>query len=171
MIVTAKMAEGFRILQLDELERSRQGLPVSTREIASFLGVTFSTVTHWRQNLPSYLESLEKRKGEKKKILAIMEQLSPQDEPMDWLRKRTQDANEALLKSVQKGSPASIRTFYQLLGLLSDKVEVKIGLSADEIARRHLGARQELREQGYVVTGEGGEGVGEVSDEPALLPD
>jgi len=167
MTIADKREEGCRILKLSKEERKLKGLPVSNLDIANHLEVAYLTVCDWEKRLPTHLKSVERyrareivkidkeikkeriRKREEGYIPTDAEDQLDSEDPLDWLRNRTQKANESLLKSVQAGSPASIRTFYQILGLLQEKMEVKLGLSGDEIARRHLEARKELAEDGY----------------------
>ena len=64
----------------------------------------------------------------------------------------------------QKGLDGTVKAqelYARLKGKLKDEIEVTIGLSADEIARRNLEAERELREAGYRME--------EVQEEPPLL--
>ncbi|KKL91443.1 hypothetical protein LCGC14_1894640 [marine sediment metagenome] len=69
----------------------------------------------------------------------------------DWLLNRTAEADKALLDSLSKGSPASLKLFYQLMDRLIEKQEIIHGLTADETTRRNLEADRQLREDGYRV--------------------
>ena len=64
------------------------------------------------------------------------------------------------------GTVKAQELYAKLKGKLKDEVELKIGLSADEIARRNLIAEREL-EPGR----EAGHRVEEVQEEPPLLPE
>lgn len=83
-----------------------------------------------------------------------------------YLDGKTHKVDAALLEACKKGSPGALKIYYQLMNRLVEKTEqeVKLGLSADELARRNLAAERELesgRETGYRVE--------EVSEKPSLL--
>jgi len=86
------------------------------------------------------------------------------------LEKKLKAIDDSLMERSMAGNTNALKIYYQRLGLLTEKTEVKIGLSADEIARRNLDARRELEGQGY-VRGEEGQGVEKVQDESSLLHD
>ena len=66
-----------------------------------------------------------------------------------WLKGKGHEINEALIQSCKGGNAQSLKLFFQLTEQLVEKQEVKIGLNADEIARRNLEADRQLREGGY----------------------
>ena len=63
-----------------------------------------------------------------------------------WLRGRTKEADTALIRSCASGNAASLKLFNQLINRLVEKQEVKIGLTADEIAKRNLEADRRIKE-------------------------
>ncbi len=67
-----------------------------------------------------------------------------------WLSERTAQADEALLKSLKAGSPASLKLFYDLLNRLVEKKEVTHKLDGGWLARELIAARRELEDSGMV---------------------
>lgn len=63
-----------------------------------------------------------------------------------WLKARGGEINEALIQSCKDGNAQALKLFFQLTEQLVEKQEVKIGLTADEIARRNFEAERELQE-------------------------
>ena len=103
-------------------------------------------------------------KEDSKKEEAKAEEVEVYDS-QTWLEGRTLDADRALLEAIQAGKGGAFELFYKLMDRLKDKteVEVRFGLTADEVSRRNLAAEGELREGGF--------GMAKVPDEPALLPE
>jgi len=79
-----------------------------------------------------------------------------------YLEGRKAEVDRALVEACLRKNSQALRTFYQRMGLLTEKTEVDIGIiSADERARRLSRAHRELREGGYRVV--------EVPGEPDIL--
>lgn len=72
---------------------------------------------------------------------------------------------KAIYDKAVGGTVKAQELYAKLKGKLKEEVELKIGLSADEIARRNLIADRELQEEGR----KGGHRVEEVQEEPSLL--
>ncbi len=66
--------------------------------------------------------------------------------------------NDAIASDATKGDK---ELAVRMLGMLIERQEVKVGLTADELTRRNLEAERQLREGGYRVE--------EVQEEPSLL--
>ena len=86
-----------------------------------------------------------------------------------WLKERTPEADEALIKACKSGSPSALKLLYQLLDRLVEKAEQKVEVQFDstELAKRHIENRKWLRDNGYM----GDDGVGQVQPVTPLLPD
>jgi len=133
------------VLAMTPVERVANGLPVSTGDIAKHFGVGEKKVLTIRHNLSGELNGA---------VAKIWQKTEEQ------LRK---EIEQFLYIAASKGNPNSAKILAQMKGWLIEKSEVKIGLSADEIARRNLEADRQLREGGYRVE--------KVQEESPLLPD
>ena len=80
-----------------------------------------------------------------------------------FLHKNLQYVDGLLLRGCEKLNPNSLKLFFQRAGVLIERSEVKIGLSAEEVARRNLESIRTLREGGF--------GVDEMQVKPGILPE
>lgn len=137
-----KKIEAFQWLGFTLEERFKRNLPVTQEEYAEKNQVSTRQLSNWKAEY-------DKVQSEKYHIEA--EEDSGDYDSAAWLLTRTPNADKALLKAMQGGSPAALKLFYQLLDRLTEKSEhkVKLELNADEITRRNLEAERQLREGGY----------------------
>jgi len=70
----------------------------------------------------------------------------------EYLDKNDGVVDDALVKACKRGNAGALKLYYQLTNRLIEKSEVKVGLSADERARRNLQADVELLDSGYKST-------------------
>jgi len=77
----------------------------------------------------------------------------------DWLLNRTAEADKALLDSLSKGSPASLKLFYQLMDRLIEKQEVS-HIDGSILTREILRAFREFQDSG----------MAEMSNKPPVPP-
>ena len=87
------------------------------------------------------MESVEKPAG------SIMDL---EEDPMTWWKARQLELNMAILASAVTGNAQSQKLAKQLAGELVEKQEIKIGLSAEDRARRMFQAQEELKKEGYI---------------------
>ena len=73
-----------------------------------------------------------------------------EEDPMTWWKARQQELNNAILESAVHGNAQSQKLAKQLAGELVEKQEIKIGLTAEERARRLFQAQDELKKEGYI---------------------
>lgn len=73
-----------------------------------------------------------------------------EDDPMLWWRTKQMELNNAIFDSALKGNAQSQKLAKQLAGELVEKQEIKIGLSAEDRARRLFQAQEELKQEGYI---------------------
>ena len=66
-----------------------------------------------------------------------------------WLHAQGETVNEALIGACRQGNAQALKLFFQLTDQLVEKQDIKVGLSADEIAKRNLEADNQLKEEGY----------------------
>ncbi len=78
------------------------------------------------------------------------------------LAAKVKQLDSAVFEAGQKNSKMA-ELWYKRKGLLVEKQEVRIGLTADEIARRNFEADKQLREAGYTDRSRDGHRVEEVS--------
>ena len=174
-------SKGMKILSTTQLERERQGLPITVTDIAKHLGVKRKTVTRWLKELPEYIEGKVQEEEElgkcdiiRKVQKSIYSDSLPKTEEGEydstaWLKERTPEADEALIMACKSGSPSALKLLYQLLDRLVEKTEQKVDVKVDatELAKRHIENRKWLRDNGYM----GDDGVGQVQPVTPLLPD
>ena len=139
-----------QILAMTPIERIVENKPCSMRAIAEHFNISDNTVRRIRADLNTYLARAEEGVDED-----VYNSLA-------FLKSRSRTADENLMRACAEGSPAALKLYKQLTGDLVEKQEVKIVLTADEIARRNLEAERQLK-VGYRVE--------EVQDEPPLLSD
>ena len=73
-----------------------------------------------------------------------------EEDPMSWWKARQMELNQAILNSAMTGNAQSQKLAKQLAGELVEKQEIKIGLSAEDRARRLFQAQEELKKEGYI---------------------
>ena len=78
-------------------------------------------------------------------------------------RRRAEILNKLYDRVMEKGDHNAAFRFAQIKGWITEKKEIRVGLNADEVARRNLEAERQLREGGYRV--------GEVQEKPPVLHD
>lgn len=78
-----------------------------------------------------------------------------EEDPMLWWKTKQRELNEAILNSAITGNAQSQKLAKQLAGELVEKQEIKIGLTAEERARRLFQAQEELKKEGYGTSGTG----------------
>ena len=131
-IRTTKEAAFKHYLEWRKLPKYERIL-VTKSDFAHQYGMTLRTLEQWDERIDN---PISKRKIEKY-------------DSESFLKDRTLEIDEALIQSCIKGSPKALELFYKLTGRkLIDKseVDVKLGLSADEVIRRLLNAEREARE-------------------------
>lgn len=89
------------------------------------------------------LEAVEKPSG------SIMDL---EEDPMTWWKTKQRELNNAILQSAVTGNAQSQKLAKQLAGELVEKQEIKIGLTAEERARRMFQAQEELKKEGFIDT-------------------
>ena len=82
------------------------------------------------------------------KVREAAENLFTEDPAHWWTRERLLELYKYIL-STAKSNAQSQKLAAQLAGVLVEKQEVKIGLTADERAQRNLEAKRQLEEGGY----------------------
>ena len=135
-------AEFLKLMEMSPVERGMNKLPVTPQEMATHLDVHVSTIYGWQKQFKDGDWFKQEKSDEEQKVEALYK----------------------LQEEVMTGTnvPANKwETFFKLKGWYEPKQEIRVGLSADEIARRNLLAERELRESGF--------GVEEVSEESGVL--
>lgn len=130
----------YNYLDTVEGERSTQG---------EFLKTTNIKVSAYYLIRSEYFEQKFlklKRFNEARVIQDNIGSVLDEEDPEGWWKKRKLELNQAIMASAKKGNAQSQKLAKQLAGELIEKQEVKIGLSADEVARRNSESGQELRE-------------------------
>jgi len=132
---------------LTDKERTAQGYPLTQQEYKKVLNISHETMINWGKVAQAEgIYPVKMRKPNKRRPLPEgQKEITPDD--IEWarfMRQLTADAAE-------KGATAPTRTLYaQLKGKMpKTNLDIKIGLSADEIARRNLEATKQLKEGGY----------------------
>jgi len=95
--------------------------------------------------------------------------MSKKYDSSEFLKKRSAEVDEALLKTVKKGSPASLKLYYQLTGQLIEKQDTTFRLgevSADDHAKIRQEAARRVQDNPGAA-----DRVGGLLTEPALLPE
>ena len=125
--------------------------PKTLGEITKLLNISHSTAFKWNKE---YYK--EKKEGT----------LSFNYNSVDWLNNRSREADEALIRAVEKGNSAALKLYYQLTGKYIEKAEYehKFTISADELIKRALAANRRARELDDRRSPE-------VLEQPALLLD
>lgn len=85
----------------------------------------------------------------KSEMVDTPELVVDENDPDTWLKAQLMTLYEAVMKSARGGNATSQSHILKILGKLDEKVEVTIGLSPDERARRQLEATKQLRKGGY----------------------
>jgi len=155
----AKYREVAYILQMSPVERVVMGRPVTLQEISDEFHVSLVKVREIKNNLEYYL--IPQHVLDKKVVLKY--------DSKAYLESRSQEVDDNLLKACKKLSPSALKVYYQILGKLIEKseTEVKIGLTADELARRNLEAERRVNDVGRGA----GHRVESVPEKLPLLPD
>lgn len=73
-----------------------------------------------------------------------------EDDPMVWWKLQQEKLNQAILDSAMKGNAQSQKLAKQLAGELVEKQEIRIGMTAEERARRLFTAEEQLKKEGYI---------------------
>lgn len=94
---------------------------------------------------------------------------SLESDPEGWWKNRVVELYQAVFSSAKKGNAQSQKLAAQLSGMLVEKQEVKIGLTADEIARRNFEAERLLRDGGFNIRRADGLAVADVEGELSVL--
>ena len=76
--------------------------------------------------------------------------ISLEEDPTTWWKTKQKELNEAILASAVTGNAQSQKLAKQLVGELVEKQEIKIGLTAEERARRMFQAQEELKKEGFI---------------------
>lgn len=88
--------------------------------------------------------------GEDTKMTAPLRvSLDKELEAERWLEANYPDLLEYTFEAAKKGNAASQKLLAQLMGKLVEKSEVKLEISADDMAKRNLEAQRQLKEEGY----------------------
>lgn len=122
-------AEFLRWFGLSEIDKVEAGLPTTMVGIAKHLNVTPDTIRAWVKVVRRQLPQLEEEKEEE-----------------EWAKFMVHLRKQAL----REGAPAAVMDLYAVLkGKKIEQMVVKIGLSADELARQSLIAQRQLKDGGY----------------------
>ncbi len=137
-----KMIELFRLVSMPTLERVERGLPETLIQMSEHLDVMYPTIIKWHHK--AKLMGISKMDEAMEKFEPVLPKSKDEEEWAIFMKQLTSDA-------ATKGATAPTRTLYaQLKGKMpKTNIDLRIGLSADEIARRNLEASRQLEEGGY----------------------
>ncbi len=137
-----EMIEFFRLIALPPLERVEQGLPETLVQMTEHLGITYQTITKWHRKAKQM--GISKMQVEAPVFTPTLPQSKEEQEKAIFMKQLTIDA-------AQKGASAPTRTLYATLMKMMPKtsIDVNLGLTADERARRNLTADKQLEEGGF----------------------
>ena len=152
------------LVMIGEKERVRIGEPRSLTDLAEKYGEPVEKFYEWAalteksNNLipEAVREEVERTEVESKK-----------EDKVEGDIEVEKKVRKYLMKACERGNAQACATLLRLMGKLVEKQEVRIGLTADEIARRNRIADLELAE---FERGEARPGVAKVSTELSLLP-
>lgn len=146
----------FKWLDMSREERIACQLPTTQKDFAKSIGIGTTKMRLFKRE---FFSLNMKGKIDRKEV-------QPKDyDSLSYLKSRTREVDEGIIKSAKSGNAQAQRLIKQLTGELVEKSEVTIGLTADERARRELEAERQLREW----RGGAGHRVEEVQKEPPLL--
>ncbi len=159
-----KLALGW--MGMSTTERYNKGLPLNDKEMRKRLGVKASTWCGWTNQ---YAEQ-KKRDVYMSAHPMVDKKVEPEVVEIEYnsetyLNDQTEVVDKALIQACDNNNAQALKIYYQLTKRLIEEKKVTIGLTADEIAKQHLGNQQWLREQGYLGTA----GIRQVQSEPTLL--
>jgi len=155
-----------KLVGMNPMDRSNEGLPFTLEDIAISTDVPLSIVEDINRECgfgvvvrDTSVEEPREEEPEKKKS-------SHGYNSTAWLKKRTEEADKALMVAVNSGKAEPLKLFYQLTGRnIVEKTDVTHHFGADDIAKLHATNNRYLRENGYVEV----PGVGQVRSESTLL--
>ena len=147
-----KKALYFNWLEMNKAERQSKGLDFGRKDLAVQYNLAATTLVKWEKEYYGGMRAKEalaedlvviRKDAELKAKAQIEAETPPKTEEEEW-----EDFKEHLRKQAMKpNASAPVMTLYaNLEGKLIDKKEIKIGLSADDIARRNLIADRELKQ-------------------------
>lgn len=149
----------YKWFSMTKEERIQSGFPTAQKDMASFLTVG---TTKMRDLKRAYM-------NKNFDTPPIAEIISGDYDSKKYLLSRSKEVDDGLIEAAKKGNAQAARVIKQLTGELEEKpIEVRIGLSADEIARRNAEADRELAE--WNKRRSSGQRVEEVQAESSLLP-
>jgi len=155
LIEKRKMAMGWFAMHPEE--RLRAGLPPDKTKLRTYLGVKSSTLNGWEAK---FFEEKTREIMEHSLYHEADEVEQPQEQYS--LSEKEQVLNALRDLCIKHGNAFAGKTWLQAKDEFVEKQEVKVGLTANEIARRNFEAERQLRKAGYRVV--------EVQKEPSLLP-
>ena len=138
MLIKTKKKVALEWFAMDEVERFKASLPMDKQKLAKHLRVGLTTIKDWESRY--YANKIGENLEEAGKLPAVVDE-------QEYARDEVQEVLDALHQMATVGKSAfAAKTFLQAKGEFVEKSEVKLGLTADEIARRNLGAEQELKQ-------------------------
>ena len=159
MLIKTKKKVALEWFAMDDVARFKAALPMDKQKLARHLRVSLTTIKEWESRY------FANRIGENLEEAGKLEVV--EGDVVDYSRDEVQEVLDALHQMATKGKSAfAAKTFLQAKGEFIEKSEVKVGLTADEIARQHLENRRWLRENGYLEKG----GIRQVQSKSPLLP-
>jgi len=117
---------------MNEYQRFMFNVPVEAQDFKEYLQVSLATAQAWLRNPP--------------KIDAEGREEDSYDSEA-YLKSQLPAADKALCDAANKGNSNALRILAQRLGLLIEKQEIRVGRTADEIARSMLDAERVLSER------------------------
>ena len=148
----SKLDDVENVKSMSILERGLLGLPVTDEEIAEEYDVPEGVVGTFSKDKP---ERKSRAKYNSKKHL---------DE-------RTREIDDVLISKALKGDMRAIELHTKLTDRLTDRVDVKVGLSKEDFVRQQIEAQRELIGRNYRIRSADGENLGNEQSERPLLPD
>ena len=146
----SKLDDIEKVKAMSILERGLNDLPVTDEEIAEEYDVPEVVVDTFSKDKP---DRKSRAKYSSKKNL----------------ESRTKEVDEALMKKALAGDVRAIELFCKLQGRMTDKMELKVGISQEDFVRQQILAQRELGNRGYRIKRADGEALGDEQSECALL--